>query len=115
MKVLKDILYGVSINQLQGSTIKEVQSVYFDSRKVGPHSLFVATKGVQVNGHDYIETAIENGATVIVCEVLPSTTDVEVTYVVVPNSQEALGVMAANWFDHPSKKLSLIGVTGTNG
>ena len=52
MKVLKDILYGVSINQLQGSTIKEVQDVYFDSRKVGPQSLFVATKGVQVDGHD---------------------------------------------------------------
>lgn len=108
MKVLKDILYGVSINQLQGSTIKEVQDVYFDSRKVGPQSLFVATKGVQVNGHDYIETAIEKGATVIVCEDLPGFTHPEVTYVVVPNSQEALGVMAANWFDHPSKKLSLI-------
>jgi len=115
MKVLKDILYGVSIDQLQGSTLKEVQGVYFDSRKVVAQSLFVATKGVQVNGHIFIETAIEKGATVVVCEDLPGLTHAEVTYVVVPNSQEALGVMAANWFDHPSKKLSLIGVTGTNG
>jgi hypothetical protein len=70
----------------------------------------VATKGVQVNGHIFIEAAIEKGATVVVCEDLPGLTHAEVTYVVVPNSQEALGVMAANWFDHPSKKLSLIGV-----
>ncbi len=54
MKVLKDILYGVSIDQLQGSTLKEVQGVYFDSRKVGSQSLFVATKGAQVNGHIFI-------------------------------------------------------------
>ena len=115
MKVLKDILYGVSIDQLQGSTLKTLSGLFFDSRKVVANSLFVATKGVQVDGHDYIEKAIELGAYVVVCETLPLQIDPAVSYVLVPNSQEALGIMSANWFDHPSKKIALIGVTGTNG
>lgn len=115
MKLLKDILYRVRIEQVVGSTNTAVEKITFDSRQVLPFTAFVAIKGTQADGHRFIATAIESGANVIICEVLPAEQKDSVTYVRVPDASEALAVMAANFFDHPSKKLKLVGITGTNG
>lgn len=115
MKKLNNILYNVSLKAVSGSTDVSFNNLCFDSRKVKKDDAFVAVKGTQVDGHSYISKTIEQGATVIVCEVLPEILDEHVTYVEVKNSAEALSIMAANYFDNPSKKLKLIGVTGTNG
>jgi len=115
VKKLNNILYNVSLKAVSGSTDVSFNNLCFDSRKVKKDDAFVAVKGTQVDGHSYISKTIEQGATVIVCEVLPEILDEHVTYVEVKNSAEALSIMAANYFDNPSKKLKLIGVTGTNG
>ena len=115
MAILKDILYGVALEQVVGSTAVEVNALQFDSRKVTPQSLFIAIKGTLSDGHQFMATAIEKGAVVIVCEAMPATFDLQVTYVKVQNSAKALGIIAANFYQHPSKKLKLVGVTGTNG
>lgn len=115
MKVLKDILYKVSLTSTVGDMDREVNGLSFDSRKVIPHSLFVAVKGTLVDGHSFIEIAIGNGATSIVCETLPEKLHDHITYVQVSQSNVALGIMAANYFENPSEKLKLVAVTGTNG
>lgn len=93
----------------------EVESIAFDSRKVSQGCMFVAQKGVHVDGHQYIETAIKQGAVAVVCEDMPEVLEPGVEYIQVQDSNKALGLMAANFFDHPSKKLKLVGITGTNG
>jgi len=115
MKLLKDILYKARIEEVRGSTNIAVEQIAFDSREVGSFSVFVAVKGTQVDGHKFIETAIAQGALAIVCEEFPSDLNEKTTYIQVADSAEALGYMAANFYDHPSEKLNLIGVTGTNG
>jgi UDP-N-acetylmuramoyl-L-alanyl-D-glutamate--2,6-diaminopimelate ligase len=115
MKLLSDIIYKVRLEQVIGSTHVAVSSVVFDSRKVKKDSLFVATKGTAVDGHTYIEKAIESGAIAIVCETLPEKKNDAVTYIKVSDSTFALGIIACNYFDNPSEKLKLVGVTGTNG
>ena len=115
MKNLKDILYKVSIEKVVGSTEIEINSVQFDSRKVELNDLFVAQKGVTVDGHLFIEKAISLGASVIVCEDIPVHTNTNVTYIGVKDSNSALAVLASNYFENPSSALKLIGVTGTNG
>ena len=115
MKLLRDILYKVSLEEVIGQTNMAITSIAFDSRKVEPHGLFVAVSGTQVDGHDFIETAVEKGAIAIVCEHLPEAIKDEVTYLKVNNSHEALGYLAANFYDNPSSEIKLIGVTGTNG
>lgn len=115
MKKLQDILYRAGIKEIAGSNNIEITSVEFDSRKVIAGSLFVATVGTMVDGHNYIEQAILNGAIAIVCNYLPEKTDTNVCYVVVNNSSEALGYIATNYYDNPSEELKVIGVTGTNG
>lgn len=115
MKLLSEILYKVRLEEVIGSTHMAVASVTFDSRKVRKDSVFVATRGVTVDGHDYIEKAIESGANTIVCEQMPEKKAEHVTYVKVANSAYALGLIACNFFDNPSTKLKLVGVTGTNG
>jgi len=112
---LNNILYNVSLNAVSGSTEVNINSLCFDSRKAGKDDVFVAIKGTLVDGHSYITKTVEQGATVIVCEVLPEMLEEHITYVEVKNSAEALSIMAANFYDNPSKKLNLIGVTGTNG
>jgi UDP-N-acetylmuramoyl-L-alanyl-D-glutamate--2,6-diaminopimelate ligase len=92
-----------------------ISSVDFDSRKVKKDSLFIATKGVQVNGHEFIQKAIDGGAIAVVCEQLPEVLAENITYVKVKDSTYALGIIACNFFDNPSEKLKLVGVTGTNG
>ncbi len=93
----------------------EVKGIAFDSRKVAQGFTFVAIKGTQSDGHAFIDKAITNGATVIVCEVLPEAPPLSVTLVTVKSSTQALGYMVANFHGNPSKKLKLVGVTGTNG
>jgi UDP-N-acetylmuramoyl-L-alanyl-D-glutamate--2,6-diaminopimelate ligase len=115
MKLLKDILYRVRIEQVVGSTNTAIEKITFDSREVVAFTAFVAIKGTQVDGHAYIAKAIESGASTIICEELPEVQKDGVTYVRVTNASEALAIMAANFFDHPSKQLKLIGITGTNG
>lgn len=115
MKLLKDILYRVRIEQVVGSTNTAIEKIVFDSRQVVAFTAFVATRGTQVDGHDFIAKAIESGASTIVCEELPIELKETITYVRVANAAEALGIMAANFHDHPSGKLKLVGITGTNG
>ena len=115
MKKVKDILANCNLLEIVGEKEMEVLDISFDSRKVNRGTLFFAVKGTQVDGHDYIDTAIEKGASVIVCEKMPRKKRPEVTYVKVDNSAYVLGVGASNFFDNPSEKLKLVGVTGTNG
>lgn len=115
MKQLRDILHKVALVQVHGQTDLDVQALHLDSRKVQPGSVFIAVAGVQVDGHQFIDKAVALGATAIICEQLPSTLHESATYVQVRNSHEATGVMAHNFYDEPSTKLQLVGVTGTNG
>jgi UDP-N-acetylmuramoyl-L-alanyl-D-glutamate--2,6-diaminopimelate ligase len=115
VKLLKDILYRAGIEEVVGNTHLAVEQICFDSRKAEKLSAFVAVKGTQVDGHAFIDQVIDRGTKIIVCEVLPEALRAGVTYVKVKNSAEALGVMASNYFDNPSSKIKLVGVTGTNG
>ncbi|SNR79454.1 UDP-N-acetylmuramoyl-L-alanyl-D-glutamate--2,6-diaminopimelate ligase [Lutibacter flavus] len=115
MKLVKDILYNVSINAVQGSTDVLINAVQFDSRKIESNDLFIAQKGLIFDGHKFIYNAIELGAKVIVCEVFPENLNKNVTYIQVEDSNEALAIIASNFYDNPSSKLKLVGVTGTNG
>ncbi|HEY8400815.1 MAG TPA: UDP-N-acetylmuramoyl-L-alanyl-D-glutamate--2,6-diaminopimelate ligase [Cytophagaceae bacterium] len=115
MALLKDILYKVSLVSVSGITDIEVSAIEFDSRNVTPGCLFVAISGTNVDGHNFIDLAIEKGAIAILCEVLPSGLKEGVTYVQVTNSNQALGIVASNFYGNPSSKLKLVGVTGTNG
>lgn len=115
MKNLRDILYKADLLETHGVVDKEVLAVEFDSRKVKPGVLFVAVKGLTTDGHLFIPKAIESGATAIVCDELPAEIPEAVTFVRVKNSALALGIIASNFFDQPSQKIKLVGVTGTNG
>ena len=115
MKLLSDILYKTRLEEIIGSTNVAISSVTFDSRKVKKDSLFIATRGTASDGHHYIELAIENGAVAVVCEDLPETLKENVTYVKVLDSSASLGYIACNFYDNPSEKLKLVGITGTNG
>lgn len=112
---LSDILYGISLKEVSGSTGAEVNSIVFDSRKVQPGCLFVAVKGTQVNGHKFIDKAVADGAIAVLSEEIPADRKPGVTYLTVNDSSKALGEAASNFYDNPSKKLKLIGITGTNG
>ena len=115
MKPLKDILYGVSLTAVSGSTGVIVNTICFDSRKVAKGSVFVAIKGTLTDGHEYIDKAISAGANSIVCQELPGDLINNITYVEVLDANQALAIMASNFYDNPSKNLKLVGVTGTNG
>ncbi|MFN3852548.1 MAG: UDP-N-acetylmuramoyl-L-alanyl-D-glutamate--2,6-diaminopimelate ligase [Spirosomataceae bacterium] len=113
--ILSDLLYKIPLQSVAGKTDSEIKNIIFDSRKVENGSLFVAISGTQVDGHNFIETAIEKGATAILCEKLPEQLHESVTYIQVENSARAMGFAASNFYGNPSSKLHLIGVTGTNG
>ncbi|MDO6435489.1 UDP-N-acetylmuramoyl-L-alanyl-D-glutamate--2,6-diaminopimelate ligase [Flavitalea sp. BT771] len=115
MANLQDILYKVSIRQVHGGLAREVHDVQIDSRKVGPGSLFIAQKGTHTDSHQYIPQVTAAGAAVVICEELPALLADDVTYVQVENSAAAAGHIAHNFFGHPSERLRLVGVTGTNG
>ena len=115
MHILQDILYKVHLLEVVGVTDIAVSSIAIDSRKVIKGTAFVAIKGVAQDGHDYITKAIELGAKVIVCENMPALLTDGVTYIKVANAQEAVAYMAHQFYDAPSTKIKLVGVTGTNG
>lgn len=115
MPELKDILYKVSLTSGYGDMRIDVKGICFDSRQVKPGFLFIAIKGTQSDGHEYISKAIALGAVAVVCEKLPETVSDKVTFVTVKNSAQALGIIASNFFGNPSEKMKLTGVTGTNG
>jgi UDP-N-acetylmuramoyl-L-alanyl-D-glutamate--2,6-diaminopimelate ligase len=115
MKLLKEILYKCGLEEVIGSTNVGISSVCFDSRKTQNYSLFVATKGEQLDGHQFIDKAIASGAIAIVCEKLPEFKKENIVYIRVRNSAMALGNIASNFYDNPSSKLKVIGITGTNG
>jgi UDP-N-acetylmuramoyl-L-alanyl-D-glutamate--2,6-diaminopimelate ligase len=112
---LQHILFGVALREVIGSTDQEIVDLQIDSRLVQSGTAFIAIKGVQVDGHQFIETAIEKGAKVIVCEQLPAQKMEGITYIVVANTQEAVALMAHQYYGQPSTKIKLVGVTGTNG
>jgi len=115
MNVIKDILYKVSLTSTYGDMERKVSDIVFDSRKVVENSAFVAVKGTQVDGHDFISLALEKGATTIICEQLPESLATGITYIQVVDSAKALGIMAANFYGNPSEKIKVVAVTGTNG
>ncbi|MGJ8714772.1 MAG: UDP-N-acetylmuramoyl-L-alanyl-D-glutamate--2,6-diaminopimelate ligase [Maribacter stanieri] len=115
MMPLKDILYGVRIAAVSGTTSCDIASVRFDSREVQKGDAFVAIKGTLTDGHKYIDAVVAAGARAIVCEQLPANMVDEVTYIEVESGNQALALMASNYYGTPSKNLKLVGVTGTNG
>ena len=115
MKLLSELLYKTGIEEIKGNTNLAITSICFDSRKVTRDTLFIATKGTTVDGHSFIDSAIQDGAMAIVCEVFPEEIIDKITYVKVKDSSNALGIISSNFFDNPSSKLKLVGVTGTNG
>ena len=115
MKTLKNILYKVAIESVKGSTDCTINKIEFDSRKITDSDIFVAINGTLSNGHNFIDKAIQLGAIVIICEQYPTQIHDGITYVQVLNSNAALAHLATNFFDNPSTKLKLVGITGTNG
>ncbi|MDE3181972.1 MAG: UDP-N-acetylmuramoyl-L-alanyl-D-glutamate--2,6-diaminopimelate ligase [Bacteroidota bacterium] len=115
MASLQKILYKVNLEKVVGDTSIQILDLQIDSRKVKPGSCFIAVKGTVTDGHEYIATAIENGATAIVCEKIPGVLNEEIHYVVVRNSASAAAIMAHNFSGRVTEKISLVGVTGTNG
>jgi len=103
------------ILDLRGDDSHVHSSIAIDSREVGMGALFIAVRGEAVDGHKYIDHAIDRGATGVICEVLPETLEEHVTYVQVENSRKVVGLIASRFYDHPSEDLTVIGVTGTNG
>jgi len=115
VSILKDILYKVAIEAVKGSTEITIGKIDFDSRKMEQNDVFVAIRGTISDGHDFIGKAIELGAKAIVCDSFPEQIIDGITYVQVKDTNTALAILAANYFDNPSQKLQLVGVTGTNG
>jgi len=115
LTLLPNILNDISIKKIIGTTDLSINHLVFDSREVKPADVFVAVKGHTVDGHQFIDKAIRNGASVVVLEQLPAIIAEETTYLLVDNSAEALGQMAAAFYSHPSQQLKLVGITGTNG
>jgi len=113
--ILSDILQNVILLKITGETEINIQHIQFDSRKVEKGCVFVATRGTTSDGHQFIPMAIEKGALAIVCEEIPADIQPGITYIKVENSSDALGKMASAWYDFPSSKMILVGVTGTNG
>jgi UDP-N-acetylmuramoyl-L-alanyl-D-glutamate--2,6-diaminopimelate ligase len=115
MRTLREILYNVNILNVQGNNDIAVHALHIDSRQVKPGGVFIAIRGAAADGHGYITKAVALGAVAVVCETLPDEVSADVCYIQVPNSAQASGIMAGNFYDNPSQKLKLVGVTGTNG
>ena len=111
---IKDIIKGIDA-EVVGNVEAEVKDLQFDSRRVTEGTMFVAQRGTKVDGHDFIDGAVKAGAVAVLCMEMPKKTAAGITYVVVRDSSEALGLAAANYYGHPSAQLSLVGITGTNG
>jgi len=112
---LKDILYKVSLEKVVGNTAVAFRELQFDSRKVGLDDVFIAIKGTQSDGHQFIKKAIDQGALAVVCQQMPKEIINGITYLQVQDSQQALAIMASHFYGNLSRELQLVGVTGTNG
>ncbi len=115
MKLLKDILKGIPVIQIEGNLDIQIARIVFDSRTVQDGDLFVAVSGTHVNGADFVLDAVNKGASAIICQELPNEPHASVTYIQVEDAALSLGITASNFYDQPSKQLKLVGVTGTNG
>jgi UDP-N-acetylmuramoyl-L-alanyl-D-glutamate--2,6-diaminopimelate ligase len=115
MTGISDIIKGVDVISIKGEKNPEITGVSFDSRKVTPGSLFVAVRGTKTDGHEYIESAVRTGASVVICEQLPEYPDKKITWIKTCDSSKALGQVSSNFYGNPSSSLKLVGVTGTNG
>ena len=115
MKILSELLENVKVLENHGNLDVHVSSVSLDSRVIEPHSIFVALKGNVIDGHIFIDEVIKKGAVVIVYENNISDYKEGITYIKVIDSHSAVGIIASNFYDNPSHKLKLVGVTGTNG
>ncbi len=115
MITLKDILYRVSLEKVVGNTAVAFRELQFDSRKVGLDDVFIAIKGTQSDGHQFIKKAIDQGALAVVCQQIPKEIINGITYLQVQDTQQALAIMASHFYGNPSAELQLVGVTGTNG
>lgn len=115
MKKLDQILADIPVLKQKGTTAKQIASVHFDSREVREGSLFVAVRGLTVDGHQFIDEAVKKGAVAVVCEMFPEYINENTTYIEVKDSANELGKIAANFYDNPARKLNLVGITGTNG
>jgi UDP-N-acetylmuramoyl-L-alanyl-D-glutamate--2,6-diaminopimelate ligase len=115
MKTLSELLYKANITGTMGNMLAEITSISFDSRTIKPGSLFIAVRGTQSDGHAFIDSALEKGATAIVSEEMPDNPGPGITWVKVPDSSVALGIIASNFYDNPSEEIYITGITGTNG
>lgn len=112
---LTTLTINLNIIEIAGNTSKDIKGVNIDSRKIEQDHLFIAVRGTQADGHNYIDKAIESGATAIVCEEIPETRNADITYIKVENSEQAVGSIATSFYGDPTSKMKLVGVTGTNG
>ena len=115
MKKLSDLLLNIKIESIKGSTDIAINKLEFDSRKLVDNDVFIAIRGTVANGHDFIEKAISLGAVAIVCDTLPNEINDKIIYIQVQDTNSAMAFMASNYFESPSNKLQLVGITGTNG
>lgn len=113
--ILKILLHNIDFSEIKGADNEDITSIVFDSRKSISGSLFVAIKGTVTDGHNFVQNAVESGCRAVVCERLPEIIADGVTYVVVENSEKAVAELARAFYGDPSRKLKLVGVTGTNG
>lgn len=115
VKLLTDLLNGIVVKEITGRVDILIKGITFDSRKVVPDTLFAAIKGLQTDGHFYIGQAISGGAIAVICQQPPANIPAGVTFIITDDTAKALGTAARNFYDSPSDKLILVGVTGTNG
>ena len=119
MKKISDILRGIKTLKIDGDTSLSISKIASDSRQIAPNSLFIAVRGTQVDGHDFIEKAVQNGAIAVICEALPAhyqgEKNARTTFIIVENAAAILGCVAANFYDNPTEHLKVVGITGTNG
>jgi len=115
LRKLSEILSEIKVTKVIGNPDVPVYKIYIDSRKITNNSIFVAIRGIQTDGHNFISDVIKAGAKTIICEKIPSKTVADVTYVQVEDTSILLGPIADSYYEHPSSKLKVIGITGTNG
>jgi UDP-N-acetylmuramoyl-L-alanyl-D-glutamate--2,6-diaminopimelate ligase len=113
--ILKELLKELNYEIIQGKESIDIKEVNYDSRLVKEGNLFVCIKGFQVDGHKYVEASVGKGAIAIVCEDDIDCSDTNITIIKVKDSRKALAIVGCNFYDNPSKKMKVIGVTGTNG
>ena len=119
--ILSELISVLKPLEVIGTTDKEIHDLHFDSRKIGENDLFVAQVGTAVDGHQFIDGCVANGAAAVVLSKReyisqqPIANSQQPTYILVDNTDKALGLLASKWFGEPSKQLTLVGVTGTNG